>query len=80
MDANHIEPTAAAPVLKGGLSTKAQLAALLQLTPRTIENLQRRGLPFYRLGSRRNRYDPVAVREWLDRSCKITRVKEGALR
>lgn len=52
------------------LLEKEQLAAFLGVTQRTVENLQRRGLPFYRLGPRRNRYDLAAVRAWLDHSCR----------
>ena len=74
MDTKTSETTAATPDSKGGLLTKEELAAFLRLTPRTVENLQRRGLPFYRLGPRRNRFDLGAVKAWLDRSCRITRV------
>jgi hypothetical protein len=49
------------------LLTKRELAVFLGLTPRTIELYQRRGLPFYRVGRRRNRYDLLAVRRWLRR-------------
>jgi phage terminase Nu1 subunit (DNA packaging protein) len=64
--ANPDAPTAA-------LLTKGQLAEFLKLTPRSIENLHRRGLPFYRIGCRRNRYDLNAVRAWLDRTFRVTR-------
>lgn len=49
------------------LLNKRALAALLSVTSRTIEVYQRQGLPYYRLGPRRNRYDMAAVRSWLDR-------------
>lgn len=49
------------------LLTKRELAVFIGLTPRTIELYQRRGLPFYRVGRRRNRYDLLAVRRWLRR-------------
>ncbi len=58
----------------GTLHTKAQTAAFLKVTEHTVENLQRRGLPFYRLGARRNRLDLVAVKAWLDSTCRIVRV------
>jgi phage terminase Nu1 subunit (DNA packaging protein) len=54
------------------LLTKEQLSAFLGVTQRTVENLQRKGLPFYRIGPRRNRYDPKSVAAWLDRSCRVT--------
>lgn len=74
MDTKTSETTAATPAQAGALLTKAQLAAYLQLTPRSIENFQRRGMPFYRLGARRNRFDIASVRAWLDKSCRIVRV------
>ncbi|MGE4181226.1 MAG: hypothetical protein AB7J34_15485 [Limisphaerales bacterium] len=58
----------------GGLLTKRDLASFLGVTPRTIEAYQRRGLPFYRLGPRRNRYDLAAVRSWLENHCRVVRM------
>jgi|GEM_PF-6635418 len=46
-----------APGLAGRLFNKAEVAQFLGVTPRTIENLTRRGLPHYKLGSRRNCFD-----------------------
>jgi hypothetical protein len=60
------------PQHTSGLLTKSDIAKFLGVTERTVENLQRRGLPFYRLGPRRNRYDPKSVAAWLDRSCRVT--------
>jgi hypothetical protein len=48
------------------LLTKRDLARYLGVTPRTVETYQRHGPPFFRLGSRRNRYDLAAVRRWLE--------------
>jgi len=48
------------------LATKREVARFLQVTPRTIETYQRLGLPHYRLGPRRNRYDLAAVKRWLE--------------
>jgi phage terminase Nu1 subunit (DNA packaging protein) len=48
------------------LATKREVARFLQVTPRTIETYQRLGLPHYRLGPRRNRYDLAAVKKWLE--------------
>lgn len=56
-----------------GLVTKRQVAAYLNLTTRSVENLHKQGLPYFRLGARRNRYDLAAVKTWLDRSCRIVR-------
>ena len=48
------------------LATKREVARFLQVTPRTIETYQRLGLPHFRLGRRRNRYDLAAVKMWLE--------------
>ena len=77
MGANIAERTTP-KVAAGGLLTKSEVAQFLGVTERTVENFCRRGLPFYRLGPRRNRYDLAAVRAWLDRTCRITRVEGGA--
>ncbi len=61
----------------GGLITKEELADFLGLTGRTVENLQRQGLPFYRIGPRRNRYDLKAVIAWLERNCRVSVVGGG---
>jgi phage terminase Nu1 subunit (DNA packaging protein) len=52
--------------IQARLLTKHDLAKFLGVTPRTVEVYQRHGLPFYRLSARRNRYDLVAVKKWLD--------------
>ncbi|MCC7375761.1 MAG: hypothetical protein IT581_13975 [Verrucomicrobiales bacterium] len=65
-----IEPTAA----NSSLLTKRALASFLGVTPRTVEIYQRQGLPFYRLGPRRNRYDLASVRSWLERRCRVERI------
>lgn len=66
------QPSSSLP-LASRLLTKRDLAAFLGVTPRTIELHQRRGLPFYRLGPRRNRYDLAAVRRWLNQQCRVRR-------
>ncbi|HAB17277.1 MAG TPA: DNA-binding protein [Verrucomicrobiales bacterium] len=53
------------------LATKREVARFLQVTPRTIETYQRLGLPHYRLGSRRNRYDLSAVQRWLETRAQL---------
>lgn len=58
-----------------GLLTKRALASFLGVTPRTVEIYQRQGLPFYRLGPRRNRYDLAAVRSWLERRCRVEQIR-----
>lgn len=63
----------AGDVAAAALLRKHQLAEFLQLTPRTVENLHQRGLPHFRIGPRRNRYDKAAVLTWLDRTSRVGR-------
>ena len=49
----------------GELLTKEELATRLKVTQRTVESLQRSGLPYCRLGTRCNRYSWPAVYGWL---------------
>ena len=67
----------AAPAGQGSdhLLSKAELARYLGVTGRTVEEYQRRGLPYFRLSARRNRYDLTAVRAWLERQCRVVRVR-----
>ncbi len=67
-------PTVEAAAETSSLLTKRALATFLGVTPRTVEIYQRQGLPFYRLGPRRNRYDLGAVRSWLERRCRVERI------
>lgn len=48
------------------LLTKREVAELLRVTTRSIENFHRRGLRSIKLG-RVRRYRPEDVREWLER-------------
>lgn len=57
------------------LLNKREVADLLQVSIRTVEEYQRRGLPYYRLGPRRNRYDLVVVLDWLNSRCRIVRCR-----
>jgi len=50
---------------RGRLLSKREVAGLLNLSVRTIDNLQRRGLPYMRIGPRRNRYDAAEVMAWV---------------
>jgi len=49
------------------LITRAEIAAELKVTPRTIQNLEKRGLPFSKVGDS-PRYDLPEVRLWLKQS------------
>jgi len=51
-----------------GVVGKRVAAAFLGVTTRTVENLQRQGMPFYRISSRRNGYLIDEIKDWLMRS------------
>lgn len=70
-------PCPEAPAVQGTdrLLSKTELALFLGVTGRTVEEYQRRGLPYFRLSARRNRYDLTAVRAWLERHCRVVRVR-----
>jgi len=52
------------------LLTKKEIAAFLQLTPRSIENWQNKGLPHFRLGARRCRFRLADVVAFLESNCR----------
>ena len=51
--------------------SKAELAAHLKITKRTITNWHRAGLPHYKFGSRRCRYKASEVDAWLTDKCRV---------
>ncbi len=57
-----------------GFVSKAVVARFLGLTPRTVENLHTRGLPHFKFGPRRNRYDLAEVKAWAERECRVVRM------
>ncbi len=69
-------PSSLAPAIQGSdhLLSKTELARYLGVTGRTVEEYQQRGLPYFRLSARRNRYDLTAVRAWLERHCRVVRI------
>jgi hypothetical protein len=46
------------------LGTKKDVAAMLRLSPRTVDTLLRAGLPYCKLGKRRTFFDLPVVRTW----------------
>jgi excisionase family DNA binding protein len=54
-------------------ATKKEMAAHLRVTERTVENWMVKGLPYYRLGSRRTRFKLSEVDAWLADKCRIGR-------
>lgn len=67
-------PAATAP---SEILTKEQLADLLQVSRRTIENLQQKGLPYIALGPRRNRYLRAEVMAWMRDEYQVRRMGAG---
>ena len=55
------------------LLTKQQCAEFLQVTVRTLEAWMAKGLPYYKLGSRRCRFDRAQVQRYLDEKCAVVR-------
>jgi excisionase family DNA binding protein len=53
------------------LATKREVAAFLRVTPRTVENWLHRGLPHFRLGSRRTRFKLSDVEAFLAENCRV---------
>lgn len=56
-----------------GLVDKKVTAEFLGVSRKTVEKLQREGLPYYKLGSRRNGYLIEEVKAWLTASRKVAR-------
>lgn len=50
------------------IMTKKELAAFMRVTPRTIENYMRRGLPHYKLTARQTRFRLADVLAWMEKS------------
>jgi hypothetical protein len=48
-----------------GLVDKKVTAAFLGVSEKTVEKLQREGLPYYKLSPRRNGYFIPEIKEWL---------------
>lgn len=48
-----------------GLLTKEEVAALLQITLRTLDRYIARGLPHLKLGYKTMRFDWAEIKEWL---------------
>ncbi len=72
----QIEPDAAtgeklATIRRFG--TKDDVAAMLQMSRRTVDNLIRAGMPCLKLGKRRCRFDLDEVRLWLAEKFRVQR-------
>jgi predicted DNA-binding transcriptional regulator AlpA len=53
--------------------TKKDLAKLVQLSVRSIDNLLREGCPHLKLGRRRVRFDEIETRRWLADKFRVQR-------
>jgi excisionase family DNA binding protein len=52
---------------------KADVATMLGMSRRTVDNLLRQGCPHLRLGARRVRFDMAEVRQWLTENFRTQR-------
>jgi predicted DNA-binding transcriptional regulator AlpA len=61
--------------------SKRDVAAMIQMSPRTVDSLIARGCPHLRISSRALRFDLEEVRSWLAENFRTQRraVKGGAL-
>jgi excisionase family DNA binding protein len=51
--------------MEGEVLTRSELAKLLKVTDRTIDNLRKEGMPFFRVGVN-IRFNKVKVLDWLE--------------
>jgi len=63
----------ATPALPG-LLNRAEVAELLGVSKRTIDNLVTQGLPYVLLGRRTARFDPAEVMAWVKRERGVRRL------
>ena len=57
-----------------GLLNRIQVAELLGVSKRTIDNLVTQGLPYVLLGRRTARFDPAEVLAWVKRERGVRRL------
>ena len=60
--------------LGGKLGDKLAVAEMLDLCPRSIDNLMAQGMPHLRIGKRRVRFDLPEVRAWAKRHYGVSRM------
>ena len=59
--------------------SKKEIALMVGLHPRSIDNLMQRGLPHLKIGLRVCRFDPDEVAAWMRKEFHTARIgKEGA--
>jgi predicted DNA-binding transcriptional regulator AlpA len=76
----QVQPDAAAGVKSAALSDtplrygdKNDVATMLGMSKRTVDNLMAQGCPHLRIGSRRCRFDLTEVRQWLSENFRTQR-------
>ena len=62
-----------------GFASKRDVAALLGFSVRTVDNLMARGLPHYKVGRRRCRFDLAEVRDWVKQTYGARRLGKGGV-
>ncbi len=55
------------------LGTKKDVAKMVNLSVRSVDNLIRAGMPHLKLGSRRCRFDMASVAQWLQEQYGVQR-------
>jgi predicted DNA-binding transcriptional regulator AlpA len=68
--ANGNQPLATVPTRYG---SKRDVAAMLQMSVRTVDNFVAAGCPHLRVSSRRLRFDMAEVRQWLSDNFRTQR-------
>lgn len=69
-----MKATEHAPPLPDGYLDKTQVGQLTQLNIRTIDRLMLRGLPHYKIGSRRVRFKKSEVEEFMKKQFRVSRL------
>jgi hypothetical protein len=62
------------------LQKKTDIAKYMQQTPRSVEKMMARGLPFFRLSARATRFRISDVQKWLTENCKVVRIGKASTR
>jgi len=62
------------------LQTKIDIAEFIKQTPRSVEKMMSRGLPYIRLSARATRFRISDVQKWLTENCQVTRIGKATPR
>jgi predicted DNA-binding transcriptional regulator AlpA len=72
-NAGQFKPLATENATLEAYGDKGDVAAMLNLSRRSVDNLLRQGCPHLRLGTRRVRFDMPEVRQWLAENFRTQR-------